>query len=51
MTHFDEINLLLKVHKDKKALLKKLENSYSKLSKKAKPLIKPKLEKARKRLR
>jgi len=51
MAHFDEINLLLVLYKDKKELLKKLERSYAKLSKRAKPLVKSKLEKARRKLK
>ena len=49
ITHFDEINLLVRMH-GKKETLNKLERSYDKLSSNAKFLVKNKLEKARKDL-
>ena len=49
--NFDEVNLLFKSYDSKEEVLEKLERSYKKLSNKAKPLIKDKLEKARKELK
>lgn len=50
MCHFDEIDALFNAYKIKEEVLKKLERSYVKMSKEAKSIIKPKLNKARKEL-
>lgn len=54
MSHFDDIGGILKnelFNNDKRQVLEKLERSYLKLSDYAKPLVRDKLEKARKELR